>query len=63
MSSSFFSVSMEKEMFRLVVLPCFDLCRYNNFHVNTNLVVGRHWWFNFTGPLLHVELEFACLSG
>ena len=25
--------------------------------------VGCHWWFNYPGPLLHVELEFACLSG
>ena len=23
-----------KEMFRLVILPCFDLCRSNSFHVN-----------------------------
>ena len=27
------SLSMEKEMFRLVVLPCFDLCRSNSFRV------------------------------
>ena len=25
--------------------------------------VGCHWWFNYLGPLLDVELEFACLSG
>ena len=25
--------------------------------------VGCHWWFNYPGPLLNVELEFACLSG
>ena len=31
--SSYFSFSMEKEMFRIVVLPCFDLCRSNSFHV------------------------------
>ena len=24
---------MEKELFRLVVLPCFDLCRSKSFHV------------------------------
>ena len=46
----------------LVVLPCFDLCRSNSFHVNTQFGVGRHWWFNYPGPLLDVELEFACLS-
>ena len=28
-----FSFSMEKELFRLVVLPCFDLCRSKSFHV------------------------------
>ena len=60
---SSFSFSMEKEMFRLVVLPCFDLCRSNSFHVNTQLGVGRHWWFNYPGPLLDAKLEFACLSG
>ena len=25
--------------------------------------VGCHWWFSYPGPLLHVELEFVCLSG
>ena len=35
-----FSFSMEKELFRLVVLPCFDLCRSKNVHVNTQLGVG-----------------------
>ena len=30
--AAFFSFSMEKEMFRLIVLPCFDLCRSNSFH-------------------------------
>ena len=29
----------------------------------TELGVGRHWWFKYPGPLLIVELEFACLSG
>ena len=33
------------------------------FHVSTQLGVGCHWWFNYPGPLLDVELEFACLSG
>ena len=28
-----------------------------------NLKLGHHWWFNYPGPLLDVELEFACLSG
>ena len=51
---------MEKEMFRL---PCFDLCRSNSFHVSIQLGVEHHWWFNYLGPLLDVELEFACLSG
>ena len=32
-------------------------------HVNTQLGVGHHWWFNYPGPLLNVEFEFACLSG
>ena len=46
------------------VLPCFDLCRSNSFHVNiTQLGVGGHWWFNYPGPPLDVELEFACLLG
>ena len=26
---------MEKELFRLVVLPCFDLCRSKSFHAAT----------------------------
>ena len=47
----------------LVVLPCFDLCWSNSFHVNTQLGVGCHWRFNYPGPLLDVELVFACLSG
>ena len=34
--------------------------RSNSFHVNTQLRVGRHC---YPGPLLDVELEFACLSG
>ena len=21
---------------------------------------GHHWWFNYLGPLLNVELEFGC---
>ena len=50
-------------MFRLVVLPCFDLCRSSSFHVSTQLGVGHHWLFNYLGPLLNVELEFTCLSG
>ena len=50
---------MEKQSFRLVVLPCFDLCKSNSFHVNTELGVGRHWWFNYPGPFFDVELEFA----
>ena len=32
-------------------------------HVNTQLGVGCHWWFNYPGPLLDAEFEFACLSG
>ena len=35
-----FSFSMEKELFMLVVLPCFDLCRSKSFHVNAQLGVG-----------------------
>ena len=33
--AALFSFSMEKEMFRLVVLPCSDLhvCKFNSFHV------------------------------
>ena len=30
---------MEKELFRLVVLPCFDLCRSKSFHVCTCMYV------------------------
>ena len=33
------------------------------FHAYTQLGVGCLWWFNYPGPLLHVELEFTCLSG
>ena len=51
-----------KKMFGLVVLPCFDLCRCNSFHVHIQLGVGRHWWYNYHGPLLNVAFEFACLS-
>ena len=51
-----------KKMFRFVVLPCFNLFRSDSFHVNTQLEVGHHWWFNYPGPLLNVELKFACLS-
>ena len=38
----FFSFSMEKELFKLVVLPCFDLCRSKIFHVCTVLM---YWYF------------------
>ena len=31
--------SMQKEMFRLVVLPCVDLCRTNCFHVRSAVYV------------------------
>ena len=31
--------------------------------VNTRLGVGCPWWFNYPGPFLDVEFEFACLSG
>ena len=44
-------------MFRLAVLPCFDLGRSNSSHVNTQLGGGHHWWFNFAGSLLDVELS------
>ena len=54
---------MEKELFTLVVLSCFHLCFYKRFHVNTQLGVAGHWWFNYPGSLLDVELEFTCLSG
>ena len=30
----FFSFSMKNELIRLVVLPCFDLCRSKSFHVH-----------------------------
>ena len=29
----------------------------------TQLGVWCHWWFNYPGQLLEVELESACLSG
>ena len=48
-------------MFRLVVLPCSDLCRFNSFHVNTQLGVGRHWWFDYLGPLLVADLPCIAL--
>ena len=50
-------------MFRLFVLPYFDLCRSNNFHLNTQLGVVQNWWFGYAGPLLDVELECVYLSG
>ena len=53
---------MEKELFRLVVLPYFDLCRSKSFHVNSQLGVGASY-INYSGPLLDVELESTCLSG
>ena len=31
-------------------------------HVNTQLGVGRNWWFIYVGPLLNAQFEFACLS-
>ena len=31
--------------------------------VNTQLGVGRHWWFNYPSSFLNVEFEFACVSG
>ena len=46
-------------MFRFVVLLCFDL----GLTVPMYLGVGHHWWFNYPGPLLDAEFEFACLSG
>ena len=50
-------------MFRLVVLPCLDLCRSNSFHANTQLGLGHYLCFNYPGPFLNIELELACLSG
>ena len=38
--AALFLFSMEKELFRLVVLSCFDLCFYKRFHVNTQLGVA-----------------------
>ena len=34
-------------------------------HIATTILIGVrcHWWFNYPGPLLEVELESACLSG
>ena len=37
--AAIFSFSMEKEMFMLVVLPCFDICRANSFHVSMHVNV------------------------
>ena len=37
LSSSLFSFSMEKEMFRFVVFPCFDLGLTVPLYVNNNL--------------------------
>ena len=57
--------SLKRELLGLVVLPCFDLCTVGltvSMYVDTQLGVGCHWWFNYPGPLIDVELEFACLS-
>ena len=43
-------------MFKLVVLPCFDLCRSNSFNISTYVCTYMH---NF----IECELESACLSG
>ena len=52
----------EKELFGLVAFPFF-LFIEESFHVITQLGVWSHWWFNYPGPLLEVELESAYLSG
>ena len=51
-----------KELFGLVAFPFF-LFIEKSFHVITQLGVWCHWWFNYPGPLLEVELESVCLSG
>ena len=63
-SSSFFLFG-EKRVVWVSCLPLFSIyrkefsCDYSTWSV-TSLV---HWWFNYPGPLLEVELESACLSG
>ena len=45
-----------------VVLPCLPcLVMYNKLHVNIQLGVGCHWWFNYVDLLLSVEFKLACL--
>ena len=51
--SSSFSFSMEKELFRLVVLPCFDLRRSSSSHVH-----GRILYSEITYILLNVDYRF-----
>ena len=36
------------------------LCYVHNIYI---LEMGRHWWFDYPGSLLDVELEFTCLLG
>ena len=57
--------SEKKELFRLVVLPCFfvfSLRRSKSFHAITQLGVVMSLAVNYPGPLLEIELESACLS-
>ena len=44
------------------MLPVYVNTQLPMYHVNTQLGIGSHWWFNYPDPLLNVELEFACLS-
>ena len=58
---SSFSFTAERYIqFSCIALLGFTYSRPDSFHVNTQLGVGAHWWFNYPGPLLDVELEFAC---
>ena len=56
------SFSMDKELFRSVIAS-FVYVSLRAFMRILNLELGCHWWFNYSGPLLDVELESTCLSG
>ena len=49
---------MEKELFRLVVLPCFDLCRSKSFHVRVLIEKVTKKIFSIIMNIIIVEIQF-----
>ena len=52
---------MEKEIFRFVVLPCFDLCGSNSFHVNLDNK-GKQG-YKSESPLFYFHRKKGCSGG